>query len=198
MRIEYKHITHKEVNVGNLTQFYQKVTNYLVSSTQRKINGGISPANAPLTTAVKRGSKTLRDSGALLASISGTASSDQAKVGTNHIGAKINHFGGTIRAKKTWLFIPASAKTRTLQRRYSTKIGSLIKMMRNDGYSVWFQVKGAKGVVLAKEKGKKGNPFVLFVLKKEVTIPARPFLTIDEIDRKVILRYVRNEIGVGE
>lgn len=166
MRIEYKHIIHNEIKIDNLSGFYQKVSHYLVASTQRKINGGINPANAPLTTAVKGGSKTLRDSGGLLGSIAGEYSSTEARAGTNHIAARINHFGGTIRAKKTWLFIPASAKTRAMQRRYSRKVGPLIKMMKGDGYSIWFQVKGSKGVVLAKEKGSSDRPFVLFILKK--------------------------------
>jgi phage gpG-like protein len=195
MRLEIKHTVHRNLDTPSLAGFYRKVGDYMVSSTVRKINGGIQPANAPLTVAVKKNSKTLRDRGQLVSSISRTISDSSVAVGTNHIGAKLNHFGGTVRAKKTYLYIPASARTRTMQRKYGPGIKSTIDGMRKSGYRVWWQAKGSKGTVLAKN-GKRGKVFVLYVLKKEVTIPARPFLTIDETDRKVIASYAREELGL--
>lgn len=206
MRIEYSHLVKNPIKVGNFTGFYQRVADHMVGSTKRKINQGIRPANAPLTVAVKKGSKTLRDRGDLIGSIASRATPNEASVGTNKIYARIQHFGGTIKAKKTWLFIPAGYETRRLQRKYSFAAGELIKKMRADGYNVWFQVKGNKGVVMAEKKLKRHRrdgagkiihkSFVLFILKKAVTIPARPFLTIDELDRKVIMRMARQELGV--
>jgi phage gpG-like protein len=76
----------------------QKIGEYMVSSTQRKIRTGVQPANAALTTAVKQNAKTLRDRGQLMASITCRADASKATVGTNHIGAKVNQFGMTIRA----------------------------------------------------------------------------------------------------
>lgn len=207
MRIEYSHLVKNPIKVGNFTGFYQRVAAHMVGSTLNKINQGIGPANAPLTVAVKgKGAKTLRDKSGLIGSIAPRATSTEASVGTNKIYARIQHFGGTIKARKTWLFIPASAQTRKLQGKYDHAAGALIKKMRADGYNVWFQVKGNKGVVMAEKKLKRHRrdgagkiihkSFVLFILKKEVTIPARPFLTIDELDRKVIMRMARQELGV--
>ena len=211
MKIQYSHLVKQPIKVGNFSGFYQRVADHMVGSTQQKINQGIAPANAPLTVAVKGGknpSKTLYDHGHLIGSIAGRATTTEASVGTNKLYAKLQHFGGTIKAKKQWLFIPASAETRKMQRKYSFAVGELMRKMRADGYNVWFQVNGNKGVVMAEKKlkrykrddsGKKVHKaFVLFILKKEVVIPARPFLSIDELDRKVIIRMARNELGVGE
>lgn len=207
MRIQYSHLVKNPIKIGNFSGFYQRVADHMVGSTQRKINQGVAPSNAPLTVAVKQGSRTLRDRGDLMASIAGKATSSEASVGTNKLYARIQHFGGTIRAKKQWLFIPASAETRKMQRKYSYSVGELMRKMRTDGYNVWFQVNGNKGVVMAEKKlkrykrddsGKKiHKAFVLFILKKQVTIPARPFLTIDDLDEKVILRMARRELGVA-
>ncbi|HKL57026.1 MAG TPA: phage virion morphogenesis protein [Sphaerochaeta sp.] len=182
----------------------KRIAEYMVSSTQRKINGGILPANAALTTAVKRNAKTLRDRGQLLASITSRSNETSAIVGTNHIGAKMHQYGGTIKAKKKWLFIPASSWTRTQQRRYGFGAGDVIRGLRKDNYNVWYQVNQNSGVVMAEkklkrykrdQKGKKiHNTIVLFILKKSVKIPARPFLFVDETDHKVIGRMLAETV----
>lgn len=173
----------------------RRVADYMVSSTQRKINAGIKPTNAPLTTAVKQNSKTLRDRGQLLASIASRADGTSAVVGTNHIGAKLNHYGGTIKAKKKWLWIPASSWTRAQQRRYGFSPGEVMSGLRKDGYGVWIQSKtGSSGVVLAKKKGKRTKIRLVFILKKFVTIPARPFLFVDDLDRQAIRSIVSKSI----
>ena len=174
----------------NFSGFYSQAKDYGVSSTIRKIQGGISPPNAPLTQAVKRNNKTLRDRGLLTGSISGKSDRSGATVGTNYGPAKILHRGGIIRAKKTALYIPAGARTRTLMRSHGATPGSCIASMKSQGYYVWRQ----GNAIMAKKKGGKGKggAFVLFVLKKEVKIPARPFLFIDAADRKVLLRMFRD------
>ncbi len=206
MRIEYSHEVKTPIRFDNLAGFYQRAADHMAGSTVRKINNGIGPANAPLTVVVKKGSKTLRDRGDLMASIAARATSSEASVGTNKVYARIQHFGGTIKARKKWLFIPASSETRKLQRKYGFAVGELIRRMKSDGYNIWFQTNKTKGVVMAEKKlkrykrdnaGKKiHKAFVLFILKKEVTIPARPFLTIDDRDREVIMNIARNELGV--
>lgn len=182
----------------------KRIAEYMVSSTQRKINAGIRPANAPLTTAVKQNSKTLRDRGQLLSSITSRSDATSAIVGTNHIGAKIHQYGGTIKAKKKWLFIPASSWTRAQQRRYGFAPGEVMKGLKENGYNVWYQVNQNSGVVMAEKKlkryrrdseGKKiHNALVLFILKKSVKIPARPFLYVDETDHKVIGRMLSETV----
>lgn len=173
--------------------FFVRVGDYMVSSTQRKINGMVAPANAPLTTAIKQGNRPLRDRGQLLSSITRRASANQVIIGTNHIAAKTNHFGRTITAKKKWLWIPAGRQTRLMQRRYGFAVSECIRGMRAAGWSLWVQAKkqSSSGVMMAK----KGNDsFVLFILKSSVTIPARPFLFTDEQDRKAILGMFYREV----
>lgn len=161
-----------------------KVGRHMVSSTQRKIRQGVTPANAPLTVAVKRGDRTLRDSGQLMASITYRSDAQKTVVGTNRIGARLQQFGGTVRAKNgKYLWIPAGAWTRKMQRRYGFKAGQVIAGLRADKWDVRIFSKGARGVCTAR----KNRTFrVVFVLKKQVRIPARPFLFIDDLDRKVI------------
>jgi phage gpG-like protein len=187
MRVIYERVEHDKLNLAASRSFYRKAGDYMVSSTKRKINSGIRPANAPLTTAVKKGSRTLRDRGQLYASIAAKTTNRFAAVGTNHIAARTNHFGATIRAKKKWLLIPASYETRRMQRKFGNRPKDCIEGMRRAGYNVWFH----KSVVLAKTG--KGKPFVLYILKKKVVIPARPFLTIDKTDRSVIARIYDRE-----
>jgi phage gpG-like protein len=168
----------------------RKIGLRMVSSTQRKIKGNIAPANAPLTVAVKRGSKTLRDRGQLLASITYRSDTSQAVVGTNHIGAKLQQFGGTIKPKKgRYLWIPASARIRTLQRKYGFDATSVLKGIKADGYTYWLTEKSVRA-----KKGKKGKPFTVFILKKAVTIPARPFLYVDDLDHRIIENLMKSMV----
>lgn len=173
---------------------HQRIGAYLVSSTQRKIRSGIGPANAPLTVAVKRNDKTLRDRGQLMASFSHREDEEKVVVGTNHIAAKTLQYGKTIRAKGKWLWIPANSHTRSWQRKYGFGPGDVMKGIKADGYKTWTQSRNSgSGVVLAK-KGKRGKVWVVFILKKSVTIPARPFLYLDETDIKVIRSYLRGAL----
>lgn len=175
--------------------FYTKLGDYMVSSTQRKINSGIAPANAPLTTAVKQGGKTLRDRGQLLSSITQKATDTHTVVGTNHVAARISHFGGTISAKRAkMLWIPANPLTRTMQRRYGFRVRDCIEGMRRDGWNLWRPKRkdgSPKNVMMAK-KGE--TEFPLFILRHSVVIPARPFLFTDEMDRKLILQMFSREV----
>ena len=189
MKIRYKRKGSSFKVPRNLKPFYRQAADYGVSSTQNKIIKGISPDNAPLTKAVKRNNKTLRDRGQLLSSFTGKVTENGAEVGTKAKQAPILHNGGTIKPKKArHLYIPASAKTRTLMRRYGSTPGRCIRSMKNSGYSIFYR--GA--AVMAQEKGKP--PFVLFILKNEVKIPARPFLFLNSIDREILLKMFRNFI----
>lgn len=174
---------------------HQRIGSYMVSSTQRKIKSGINPPNAPLTVAVKGNDKTLRDRGQLMASITARADESKAVIGTNHIAAKTMQYGKTIRAKGKWLWIPAGRQTRIWQRRYGFAPGEVMKGLKADGYNTWVQAKkgGSGGVVMAK-KGKRGKLWIVFILKKSVVIPARPFLFIDDTDRQVIGSYLRGAL----
>lgn len=186
---EYSKIM-ENIKKEKLSSCMKHISNYLVSSAQKKINNGIDPENAPLTQAVKQGSKTLRDSGNLISSIAAHSGENWAAAGTNLKYAKINQQGGTISSKKSsGLWIPASANTRTLMRKYNAqKAGELISAMKADGYSIYRN----KNICIAKSK--RGKPFALFVIKESVEIPARPFLYIDESDAKYIQRQIRKMV----
>lgn len=161
------------------------ISQYLRSCADKKINEGVPPANTPLTQAVKQGSKTLRDNGTLAASISEHSGDDWAAAGTNLKYAKINQEGGTIRSKGKGLWIPAGAETRRLMRSYgAASPGQLITALRSNGYRLW---RRGRAFMAAKKNGK---PFVLFVIKSSVQIPARPFLYISGQEEKFILTKI--------
>ena len=179
----------KRLKKGCLEPTMRKVSKYLVSSAVRKINGNIQPENAPLTQEVKQGNKTLRDNGQLMASIAPQNGKDWAAAQTNLKYAKIQQEGGTIHGKGKGLWLPASTKTRTLMRHYNAqKPAELIQAMKQDGYSFF-----RTGKVFCAKK-KKGEPFALFIIKQSVTIPARPFLHIDEKDEKHITKEIKKAV----
>ena len=186
----------KRLKSGSLEPTMRRVSKYLVSSAVRKINGNIPPENAPLTQEVKQGNKTLRDNGQLMASIAPQNGKDWAAAQTNKKQAKILQEGGTITAKGKSLAIPASYQTRLLMRKYNAqKPRELIEAMKADGYSV-FRLKkeggGNTNILLAKKK--RGEPFALFILKKSVKIPARPYLYLDEADEKFVTNEIRKSV----
>ena len=172
----------------------ERVGAYGASSSQRRIAGGMDPENAPLTRAWKKGSDTtLRDTGKLQGSITHRATRRAAAWGTNEIQARLLHEGGTVRPRKAKkLAIPAGWKVRRLMRRYGETPGSCIEAMRSSGdYAVWTSRSGK--AVLAKRKTAAGKApvFVLFILKDSVTVPARPFLRLDDGDRAEIDRIAK-------
>ena len=170
------------------TPLMRELGTYMVSSTQRKIRDNIPPPNSPLTQAVKQNNLTLRDTGRLLSSITYQAFPHQVIVGTNLIYAPIQQLGGTIKPKKAKkLWIPAGAHTRRLLRRYGTPQG-VVEGLKAEGYRVW--ISKSKRAVLYAKKG--GSPQVLFILKDQVDIPARPFLRVDGEDEKMITEIVKD------
>lgn len=179
----------KRIKSGCLEPTMRKISKYLVSSAVGKINKGVPPENAPLTQEVKQGNKTLRDNGQLMASIAPQHGNDFAAAQTNLAYAKIHQEGGTITGKGKGLWLPASAETRRLMRKYNAqKPGELIDTMRGDGYSFFRMGK----VFCAKKK--KGKPFALFIIKQQVKIPARPFLYIDDADEKYINKEIKQAV----
>lgn len=179
----------KRLKSDSLESTMRKMSKYLVSSAVRKINSNIPPENAPLTQKVKGGKNTLRDNGQLMASIAPQSGKSWAAAQTNLKYAKINQEGGEITGKGKGLWLPASAKTRTLMKRYNAqKPGELINAMKADGYSF-----SRMGKVFC-ARTRNGKPFALFVIKRSVKIPARPFLYIDEQDEKYISREIKKAV----
>lgn len=178
-----------KITEDTLEPTMQKLSRFLVSSAVKKINGDVPPANSGLTQDVKQGNKTLRDNGQLMASIAPQNGKTWAAANTNVKYAKINQEGGTIQGKAKGLWLPAGARTRTLSRQYNAQsAGELISAMRSAGYSFY----RIKNVFMAKKK--KGEPFPLFVIKKSVTIPSRPFLYINDEDEQYITSEIQKAI----
>lgn len=178
-----------KISESALEPTMQKLSKFLVSSAVKKINGDVPPANSGLTQDVKQGNKTLRDNGQLMASIAPQNGKTWAAANTNVKYAKINQEGGTVQGKAKGLWLPAGARTRTLSRQYNAQsAGELISAMRSAGYSFY----RIKNVFMAKKK--KGEPFPLFVIKKSVTIPSRPFLYINDEDEQYITSEIQKAI----
>lgn len=191
MKLRYQRTNNSKPMKSDLSGAMRRIADYMVSSTQRKISSGISPANSPLTRNVKQGSKTLRDTGGLISSIAGKSGRTTAEAGTNKVYARILQEGGTITPKRAKsLAIPASARTRTLMRQFGSTPASCIRGMKGGGYTVWTQ-----GKAVMARKGKRGRPFVLFILRRSVKIPARPFLYIDARDEHFIFETIRSDLG---
>jgi len=187
---------------AGLKPVMQKAAMYLQSSALKKINAGIGPENAPLTQDVKRGSRTLRDRGELMQSIAPHSDEMWADASTNLKYARIQQEGGTITPKAARaLFIPASAKTRTLMRSYGAWTPrSLISAMEAAGYGffsagkVFFAYKKGRTLKSGNE-GKRGQEFALFIISRSTKIPARPFLYIDEKEEAYLLKLVQEGVA---
>lgn len=174
---------------NNIKSAMPQIAMYLQSCADKKISRGVPPANAPLTQAVKGGSKTLRDNGNLAASIAPHYGDDWADASTKAKQAKILQEGGTITSKGKGLWIPAGSETRKLMRRYSaTQPGQLISLMKADGWKMWKQ-----GKAFMAQKGKT-SAFVLFIIKNSVKIPARPFLYISDAEERKIDLIIRDAV----
>jgi hypothetical protein len=77
--------------------------------------------------------------------------------------------------------------------------GALIERLRANGYAFFYKGKVfcayKKGRALKQGgAGKSGKPFALFIIRKSVTIPARPFLYIDGRDAAYLFDLITSGI----
>lgn len=157
-------IADKAVNAGALMK---EIGQYMTSSSQNKIQGNISPDNAPLTRAFKKGGLTLRDTGQYAASITSRSDNTKAVVGTAAIQGRLIHEGGVIRPQKARrLYVPAGYKTRQMMRKFGLTPGKCIEGMKEAGYNIW-KSKSGKALMasLKGAKGKKERPLYFSSLK---------------------------------
>lgn len=103
--------------------------------------------------------KPLLDKGLLRGSIHGRHDKTSATVATNHAHARIQHSGGTVRAKKKFLAIPLTKE--------ASRSGGPRRMQ---GLRAVVSRDGQRGVLI--DRARQAH----FALVKSVTIPARPFL----------------------
>lgn len=170
--------------IANRKPLMKEISLMALSAIQKNIESGIKPDNAPLTKIVKQGNNTLRDTGKLRSSLTARHSEIEAAVGTNVPYAHIHNpedgrTATVIRPKGAkFLCLPASAYTRTLYRTYGWSAAEVIAGLQRSGCAVYRPYKkGTRvraNVIMAKKKGE--NAFALFILKKSITVPARPFM----------------------
>ena len=101
----------------------------------------------------------------LINSIQYKATASKALVGSNLEYAKIHHTGGTIKPKRaTYLTIPLNKKAAATTARQ------------------WQNTFVAKGCIFHKKENGDIEP--IYALKKQVIMPARPYMLIDKKTRK--------------
>lgn len=143
---------------------------------------------SPATVAYRGKGKPLQDTGALRESITHKVSGNTVKVGTNKPYARMQNNGGTITAKKNWLWIPA-AGTRQLQRKYGYKPADVCSGLRSSGCSV-FRI----GRTICYKKAKGSKPKIIYYLKKQVVIPKREFFYITDKEAGQLLEEITSDI----
>lgn len=120
----------------------------------------------------KNSGKTLSESTRLMRSITYHVEGDTVIVGTNVVYARIHHEGGVIKPKRAkYLAIPLTKEAAVMKPR--------------DWTDTWIKL----GIIM--HKGADGEPEALYCLVKSVTIPARPYMFIDDKTMKSIVPLIR-------
>ena len=163
---------------------------HIVSKPVKRIKKGkIKPPTSSFTLSLRPGNgkgKTLMDTGELVQSLTYQLEGDGIiKIGSHLRYAKVHQFGATIRAKRAkTLCIPATKEARRLSKAKGVK--GALEEFKKKGYRIWFEPHAIMG-----QKGKRGKAKVLFYRKKEVEIPARTYVYLDEGDWTEITNMVR-------
>ncbi len=143
----------------------------LVASTQRRFEQGRGPDGAvwpPSIRALTEGGKTLIDSARLMQSISYVAGRSGVEVGTNVVYAAIHQFGGTIHQ---------AARQGQVHFATSKRTGKRLKGFR--------------------KAGKAAEHRTVEIGARDIAMPARPFLGLDDDDEREIGRIVGDWILTG-
>ena len=144
----------------------------LVTSTQRRFEEGRGPDGNPWPPSLRvlaHGGKTLVDRARLMQSQTFIASDAGTEVGTNVGYAAIHQLGGVIQQ---------AARQHTIYRKYDA---------RKDELSARFV-----------KKRKANYAEDVSIPAREIKMPARPFLGIDDDDTREILAIAETYIGAGE
>lgn len=130
----------------------------------------------------------LRDKGLLAASISATNTEETLALHASHPAANVHQFGATIR--------PTRAKALTIPlTREAKRVGSPGRGRFPRSLFV-LAAKGGRSAFLA-ERDESGTVTLHYVLKREVKVPARPYLgfsakTLDKVTRLLADRLARH------
>lgn len=184
MLIELKKV--KDLSLKHLDKdtapFMEKVSLYAESAIQKNIESNIPPANAPLTVALKNGSKTLKGKGTLR-QLHSSYSKTTATVTSPAPYARIQNEGGTITPKNAkYLCVPARADIQKLTTQ-TKSVRNALKVLEGQGYTIYRPYRRGSSTVRANVimgKKKTGKPELLFILKKSITIPKREFMKLSK------------------
>lgn len=128
----------------------------------------------------KKGGRTLVRHSHLLKSIKYRVEGNTAVISAGNANipyARIHHEGGVIKpVRAQYLAIPLTAKAALYNAR--------------DYPGETFV---SKGMIFEKEEGKK-KPTPLYVLKRSVTMPARPYMFLDSDDMRIIQRAIEEQM----
>ncbi|MDT7838206.1 phage virion morphogenesis protein [Aquabacterium sp. OR-4] len=159
---------------GSMLPAMQQIARAMVTGAQMRFRMQTAPNGQPWSKSYRartEGGQTLSMSRRLRNSINGQATGHSATVGTNVVYAAIHQFGGVIRAKAgPFLAIPVTPAARAA--------GSPRSM---EGLHVAQTLKGQ--FILVDSKGQTH-----FLLRRQVKIPARPFLGVSGSDAAEIIR----------
>lgn len=182
MLIELKKV--KDLSLKHLDKdtasFMEKVALFAESAIQKNIESNIPPANAPLTVALKNGSKTLKGKGTLR-QLHSSYSKTTATVTSPAPYARIQNEGGTIFPKNAkYLCVPANSDIQKLTKKMKG-VRNALKTLEGQGYVIYRPYKRGSSTMRANVimgKKKTGKPELLFILKKSITIPKREFMKL--------------------
>jgi phage gpG-like protein len=164
---------------------------FAVKAVQQNIDRTTRPKNAPLTLKLKGNKPPLSEFGHLRASIASKMTGDRVIVGTNLKQARMLHFGGVIKPKKSKkLAIPATKKIRKEVALLGVR--GFLKQLKRQGWKIFFRDKSIMGIP---PRGKK--PQLLFIRKKKASIPERPFMELSEEQIRAIMDIASDALFGG-
>jgi len=156
----------------NIQKIPEAIKPFVIAEVQKNIDKA-DIRNKPLTLKLKGNKPPLRNTGHLRSSITGTVKDGKVIVGTNLKYAPILHFGGEIKPKKAKkLAIPANKKIKNMVVLVGVK--GTLQALEKQGWKIFFKKNSIMG------KPPKGSPIVLFIRKKKVKIPERPFMKLTD------------------
>ncbi len=179
----------------------EDIAPFIVAMVQENISNMTGPPNSPLTKTLKGDKGPLKDTGVLRASLSFVVSEQTITVGTMLPYAPILHFGGVKKAKKAKkLAIPLTKKIKKWTDVKGVK--GFLQMLESQGWKIFFTKKAIVGTPPAggqkyglTMKGNKKSQ-LLFVRKKSVKIPRRPYMRLtkkqaDELKKTVLENLIK-------
>lgn len=177
LQVDLKDAEAALADLGNLiarlddpTPAYEDVGQALITSTHHRWDQGIAPDGSPWPKSLrvkKYGGSTLKLSARLYRSITANASRTGVEIGTNVVYAAIHQFGGSI---------DQNARDAVLHFKVNKRTGT------------WRFAKPTKAATLAQKRR---------IGAHTVTMPARPFLGLDQDDPRTIATIFQNYLSAG-